>query len=73
MSWLTSAAMKAFLEWLFGKLQAAYSLWKKDKENHDKEIAQAAKDSKKAKEVQKNPNASEKETDDAIDDQFNRL
>jgi hypothetical protein len=70
-TWLTGAFLNAVLNWLWGKILGAYNSWKKDKENHAKNINQAAQDSLKAKELKQDAN--EKQTDEAIDDELRHL
>lgn len=69
-AWL-GVIFKWILEWSWGKLMAVYSAYKKDKENHEKAVNQAAQDSKKAKELK--PDSTAKEVDEAIDDGFHHL
>ena len=71
MSWLSGAFVKAILDWIFSKITAAFSAWKKDKANHEAQINQAAQDMQKAKEV--TVETPEKEVDDAIDDALKHM
>lgn len=71
LSWLGSLGLKAFFEWLLSKLMAVIALAKKDKENHEHQVNQAAQDSKPAEELK--PDATEGETDVAIDSELDHL
>jgi t-SNARE complex subunit (syntaxin) len=70
-SWLGGSVVKWVLEWVLGKVLAlitAYRQWENDKRvNRDR----AAQDMKKAKDLK--PDATAKETDEAIDDAFRNL
>lgn len=70
-SWLGGWLVKAILDWVLGKLLALVSAGKKQIKDHKQNQDQAAQDAKKANELK--PDATEKEIDDAIDDQLNRF
>lgn len=70
-SWLSGWLVKAILDWVLGKILALVAAGKKQIKDHKENQDQAAQDAKKAKELK--PDATEKEVDDAIDDQLNRF
>jgi len=70
-AWLGGTVVKWILEWVLSKALAlieAYRQWESDKRvNRDR----AAQDMKKAKDLK--PDATAKETDEALDDAFKNL
>ena len=70
MGWL-ALPFKWLLDWILSKVLGIISRDLKDKADHAENVAQAAQDSQKAKELK--PDSNEKETDDAIDDELRRF
>lgn len=68
LAWLESLGIKAILEWLWGKLSAAFLVYEKQKQTDkqiDEETSAAAKQENEAK--------TESELDKADNDIFNKL
>jgi len=63
--------IKPILDWLLGRILGAIAAFEKDKKAHESAVNQAAQDTKKAKELK--PDATAKETDDALDDMFHHV
>lgn len=66
MSWLGADLVKWVLDWLWGKISAAISVFIKDKENTA--VAKSEADQDTAKAAKLKPDSNQKEVSDAIDD-----
>lgn len=71
MSWITSALFKALIEWVASKIAALIALYKRDKENHEKQEAQAKQDTEAASKL--NPESEGDEITDANKDTLSHL
>jgi t-SNARE complex subunit (syntaxin) len=66
LTWLIGIVEKFLLEWLWGKILAVYSKFKKDTANREESEEQAKQETKKSSELK--PDSTEKEVSDAIND-----